>query len=132
MSDSLTATRKEELKIWPNGSLASSFSGLLSAVSERVLDNAVEHGFVKGDETTGEDIALMHSELSEMLEAFREETMPMSSKIPAFTLAEEELADLVIRAVHFARRRGMALGPAIIAKHNYNVDRPFKHGGKKF
>lgn len=85
----------------------------------------------------GEMIALMHSELSEMLEAERK-SLP-SDKIPGFTGAEEELADLFIRGLDYAGGHSLRLGPAIVAKLAYNAiraDHTFearaKADGKKF
>ena len=75
-------------------------------------------------------IALMHSELSEALEATRNNN-PESKKIPGFSHVEEELADCVIRIMDFAGHFGLDLSEAIIAKIEHNSSRPHKHG-KKF
>ena len=69
----------------------------------------------------GEMIALMHSELSEALEADRRDLM--SDKIPGFTGIEEEFADVIIRICDLAGRRKLNLGQAIIAKLAYNQTR---------
>lgn len=73
---------------------------------------------------------MMHSELSEALEAMRD-GCPDSDKI-AFSAVEEELADCVIRIMDYAGRNRLHLAEAILAKHEYNLTRPYKHGGKKF
>ena len=78
---------------------------------------------------TGEKIALMHSELSEMLEADRK-SIEVSEHIPEFSGVEEELADLIIRALDFAGHHELRLGEAILAKMTFNLNRPFKHGKK--
>ena len=82
-------------------------------------------GFWESD-NTGEKIALMHSELSEALEADRKNLD--AEHIPGFTGVEEELADVIIRILDFAGHHQLRLGEAISAKIAYNLTRPFKHG----
>lgn len=77
-------------------------------------------------ENTGEKIALMHSELSEALEADRK-SLP-SDKIDGFSGVEEELADVLIRILDFAGHHQLRLGEALTAKVLYNLTRPYKHG----
>jgi len=43
---------------------------------------------------------------------------------------EEELADIIIRALDTAAAMGLRIGDAIKAKHEYNLTRSHKHGGK--
>ena len=92
---------------------------------------AIQHGWWDHDRNDGETIALIHSELSEALEALRNGD-PESKHIPGHTQLEEELADVVIRCMDYAYSKGINLGAAIDAKHAFNRDRPYKHGGKKF
>ena len=82
-------------------------------------------GFWESD-NTGEKIALMHSELSEALEADRKSLD--AEHIPGFSGVEEELADVIIRILDFAGHHQLRLGEALSAKIAYNLTRPFKHG----
>lgn len=71
-------------------------------------------------------IALMHTELSEAVEALRHGNPP-DDKIPAFSGVEAELADAVIRIMDFAGGRDLRLGEAIVHKLLYNRTR-LRHG----
>lgn len=92
-----------------------------------VHKNAVEHGWWDDERSDGEIIALIHSEVSETLEALRHGN-PMDEKCPGFTNATVELADIIIRCMDFAGARGWDLAAAIVGKHEYNKTRPYKHG----
>jgi NTP pyrophosphatase (non-canonical NTP hydrolase) len=85
----------------------------------------------------GELIALMHSELSEMLEGVRKSTM--DSHLKHRRAEEVELADLLIRAFDYAGYRNLDLAGAFTEKLAYNATRAdHKHenrrapNGKKF
>jgi NTP pyrophosphatase (non-canonical NTP hydrolase) len=76
-------------------------------------------------------LALIHAEVSEVLEEVRKKSIPLSEKIDGYTTEEEELADVVIRILDYAGMRQLALGQAVAAKMAYNDSREYKHG-KKF
>jgi hypothetical protein len=73
-----------------------------------------------------EKIALMHSELSEMLEGLRQGVMQALPE--GITNEEEELADLIIRALDYAGHYKLRIGQAIGVKMAKNEGRPFMHG----
>lgn len=85
----------------------------------------------------GEVIALMHSELSEALEADRKSLQ--DDKLPHRSGVEVELADCVIRIFDTAAALNLDLAGAIIEKNRYNMQRADhklaarrKSGGKKY
>lgn len=67
-------------------------------------------------------IALIHSEASEALEAFRKDDRDEFI---------EELADIMIRVLDCAEGLGFDLELAVNRKIAKNRNRSFKHGGKK-
>ncbi len=109
----------------------------LDEIIREAHENAVDKGWWgedgRADKPFGELIALMHSELSEALEEYRngrglheiyESEGGKPEGVPV------ELADVVIRIADFCGRHGIDLSWAVRSKMAYNKTRPYRHGGK--
>ena len=115
----------------------------INTVALMVHNLAKEKGWYDKPETEDQFIARstanFHAEVSELWEAhrnncFRQECDKAHKMrelgITPLTCAEEELADLVIRAFDSAEHLGINIGSAIARKHAFNQSRPYRHGGK--
>lgn len=88
---------------------------------------ATKKGWWDEKRNDGELIALMHSELSEALEAMRNHN---KKDIIKDNIAEE-LADCCIRIFDYCGAREIDLEKALFKKIKYNKTRPYRHD-KKF
>lgn len=94
---------------------------------------ADDRGWHAGTRTFGDLIALVHSEASEALEAFRDGHHPTEEWTRADGKPEgvpSELADIVIRVADLCGIYGIDLAGALRRKMAFNRTRPYRHGGK--
>lgn len=106
----------------------------INEVARQIHENAVEHGW--WDEKRGfpEIIALIHSEVSEALEEYRNGRLPTEVYTGNGGKPEGipiELADVIIRIFDYCGYAGIDIDAAITQKHEFNKTRPYRHGGKK-
>lgn len=98
----------------------------------------------EGERNFGELLALIHSEVSEVLEEYRNghgvheiyynKDEIHSSELGGMAKPEGipiELVDILFRIFDLAGHYGINLEAAMEIKHEYNKTRPYRHGGKK-
>ncbi len=106
---------------------------MINDLVKRAYENSKNHGFWEEEKNFGEVIALMHSELSEAFEEYRNgkkinETYYEQGEKPCGI--PSELADVVIRVFDFCGGNDIDLEKIILEKMQYNETRPYKHGKK--
>ena len=126
-------------------------SAVIREMTEEVYQNAFAHGWYDKDRTFGDEVALLHSEISEMFEAWREVGMePRNRPLKHDALCAfhtnspcdkgcvakpedvaSEAADEFIRLLDFCRRYDIDLAYEYERKMRYNRTRPYLHGGRK-
>ena len=119
----------------------------LNKLRDKALQIAEDHGFK--DASIPEDFALMHSEISEALEDYRDGHTSVQiwyeKKVEGCAIAcdkyqdedgtinkprgiPSEMADLIIRVLHFCGKHKVNIEQAVQEKMLYNETRPYKHG----
>lgn len=118
----------------------------LNALAKQVHANAKYHGFFDKEKNIGEMLCLIHSEVSEALEADRkdrysgvavsiiynnsDELFQQNYRIAIKGTFEEEMADIIIRVLDMCAFKGIDIDAHVAAKMRYNSLREYKHGKK--
>lgn len=124
----------------------------INTVVKAVNDLAIEKGWYENSRQPLEFHMLIVSEIAEATEEVRNKNAPgpiyyrtwnASGYLDGYTIDPNhsrvdkkpegeaiELADAVIRIMDYFAHRGWDLEEAIRIKHNYNMTRPYRHGGK--
>lgn len=124
----------------------------LREMAERVRDVNVQNGWFYVDRTFGDEVALLHSEVSEMLEEYRscgiKRYVDLGDEGGIVGLGDDdalmaygegvkplgvpsEAADVLIRLLDFCTRYDIDLEAEFEAKLRYNATRGHRHGGKR-
>lgn len=105
---------------------------MLNKLAKEINDLNKLKGFWDGEDdipnkaSVGLRIALMHSELSEALEAHRSSVY--DDKLPEYLGLHVELIDALIRILDFCGYYNINVDEIVAKKLEYNKSRPFKHG----
>lgn len=138
-----------------SGTRRSARTAVLRDYGRMFNENAVEKGFVVPGHPRSMDriVSLLHSEISEAYEQFRDgrptlyvfgpagEAIELGPSLSVddlmrvaggrkFEGVAAEFADLFIRLLQSSEELGVDLASAVEAKHLYNRTRPHMHGGK--
>ena len=106
----------------------------INELAKQIHENAVDHGWWDEERGFPEILALIHSEVSEALEEYRNGHRAMEVYYGYDEKPEGipiELADVIIRILDYCAYAGIDIDAAISEKHEYNKSRPYRHGGKK-
>jgi len=108
----------------------------LREIQREVHATSMAHGFWDGPEQSNipTKLALIHEEISEALQAYRESNMHFYFEGgPGAGLGKPEgfgieLADAIIRICDLAEALGINLEEMVTIKATYNQTRPYMHG----
>ena len=98
--------------------------------AKEVHENAVAHGWWETARSFPEVAALIHSEVSEALEEWRDDKDEKTGTCKPEGVAVE-LCDAIIRILDYLAYMGVDVEAVLMAKHEYNKGREYRHGGKR-
>lgn len=105
----------------------------LNELVELAYANSKEKGWYVAGEVKNipEMLALIHSEVSEALEDYRDGRMVTTGQAGEKPCGfPSEIADVVIRIADLCGHLGIDLASEVRRKHEYNLSRPYRHGNK--
>lgn len=130
----------------------------INELAKEAHENAVAHGWWEKPPTLPEALCLIHAELSEALEEYREGnpliygTCALAAEDCKFSGVCDrvgrpgegeridgpckpegiavELADVILRTLDLMAALGVDVDAVVMAKHKYNLGREYRHGDK--
>lgn len=117
----------------------------LNDLAQVIHQNAKDKGFFEKEKNIGEMLCLIHSEVSEALEADRKNNYCQKKSIDYMNQCEwslshfrdnikntfeDELADVIIRVLDLCAYKGIDIEKHILMKMRYNLKREKYHGKK--
>lgn len=114
----------------------------LKEMQRYVLEVNTANGWFDSERTFGDDIALLHTEVSEAFEAYRVNGNCEDQTLYTFPPGEtesvpgkpegvgSEFADVLVRLLDSCERHGINLEAEFVRKMAYNETRGYRHGGK--
>lgn len=104
-------------------SLVQSSLGEINQLQKEIHQVAIDKGWYEAERSIPELLCLVHAEVSETLEAYRNHK--------GIDSIAYELADIVIRVLDMSEYLEIDLNRYILEKHKINQSRYYRHGGKK-
>ena len=105
---------------------------VISEAQKYVAKWAKEKGWMDREVPVPEQCALLHSEVSEALEAWRnKEPTSWTDTAGKPQGIGSEYADVLVRLLHYSALLGIDLEEEFNRKMKYNETRSYRHGGKQ-
>lgn len=107
----------------------------LEEFQQEIFEINDANGWFEKERSFGDDIALLHSEVSEMFEAYRDHGLKDATDATVMDTVKpegvgSEAADILIRLLDTCRRHDIDLRFEVERKNAFNRTRGYRHGGK--
>ena len=103
----------------------------ISELQKSIHQLAIKKGWWESSREIPELLCLIHSEISEALEAYRIKGVNNWIENGKPEGVAVELADAIIRILDLSEYFGFDMEEEILKKHKFNKSRKYRHGGKR-